>query len=255
MRYSLSIPLTWCCLFHMYAKVLQGFVMYHQTAFPMSSIVFFFSAMNKCSIIPKGVCTAINWVKHCTTCMPYSYQIPSHFMPHTLIASHKGVCYTVFICTKEIMFFGSIGIFVCLSVSNITTNGMIWLKWNFMEGYGVVIGTSDKCWWWSGSAYCLSTRTSGHYSANYVQILMKHSGEHCRDIKNNFLNFRGDLDHHADSPNRESAQCGGNELPWWRSAFSGALFFFFADRQMTVDDGFFILILTNTVVSIKGASS
>ena len=30
------------------------------------------------------------------------------------------------------------------------------------------------------------------------------------------VNFGGDLDHHADSPNWESGQYEGNELPWTR---------------------------------------
>ena len=30
------------------------------------------------------------------------------------------------------------------------------------------------------------------------------------------IKFWGDVDHHADSPNRESGQYGGNERPWPR---------------------------------------
>ena len=41
----------------------------------------------------------------------------------------------------------------------------------------------------------------------------------CDDIKQ-VINFWGDLDHHVDSPNRESEQYGGNKLPCWRSALS-----------------------------------
>ena len=37
--------------------------------------------------------------------------------------------------------------------------------------------------------------------------------------KKQLIQFWGDLDHHANSPNRESGQYGGNEL-FWRSVLS-----------------------------------
>ena len=37
---------------------------------------------------------------------------------------------------------------------------------------------------------------------------------------NNSLNVWSNLDHHGDSPNRESGQYRGNEMPCWRSGLS-----------------------------------
>ena len=51
--------------------------------------------------------------------------------------------YTSYLLGKGGYVFGSVGLFVCLFVSNITQKVMNGLRWNFMEGSGV-IKTTDK---------------------------------------------------------------------------------------------------------------
>ena len=45
---------------------------------------------------------------------------------------------------------------------------------------------------------------------------MQFSGRLYNHTRDNLLNFKGDLDHHADSPNQEAGQYGNNKLPWPR---------------------------------------
>ena len=54
------------------------------------------------------------------------------------------------------------------------------------------------------------------YGSIYIYIWI-----HIQYIWINRLNYWGDLNHHADTPNQEFVQYGGNELPWpRRSALS-----------------------------------
>ena len=48
----------------------------------------------------------------------------------------------------------------------------------------------------------------------YKQILMGFAGYFCNDIRNNWLHFWGDLDHHVDSPNWESEYYGSILVLW-----------------------------------------
>ena len=50
---------------------------------------------------------------------------------------------TVFLSLPRRLFFYSVGLFVCLPVSSFAQKGMNVLRQNFMEGAGVVQGTSD----------------------------------------------------------------------------------------------------------------
>ena len=139
------------------------------------------------------------------------------------------------ISAKEIMFSvalwfvcSSVFVSVCLLATLLKRLWMdcadILLCWNFFVliffyGSEVTKGTSDEILvviWITILTVQLEWLFLNKLWADCDEI----SGYLFNDTRNNLLNFWGDLDHHADSPNRLTGQYGGNELPWQRSALS-----------------------------------
>ena len=101
------------------------------------------------------------------------------FSPLKLFFSCKGrklltVAFMQQLCLRNLTTFGSVGLFVCLSVSNVTQQVMNRLWWNFMEGSGVVKGLNTPCEDDLSSFLSISIvrwHLYGHYCADWVSLL------------------------------------------------------------------------------------